>query len=221
MLYQLVLLASAAIFVGAHTHTHTHTHTHDDSSAHATVPLRGVARLASPDGHDVHGNVTFTQLDGKVEVKGRIYGMPAGEYGFHIHETGDITNGCVSAGAHFNPDKKDHGHPEDENRHVGDLGNVVFDNEQLSNIDFTDSVIALYGPHNIIGRAVVLHAMADDFGRSDHPDSKKTGNAGGRVACGVIGILSPVNGWMMNAASKFVTATIATVLVSANVALFQ
>lgn len=85
--------------------------------------------------------------------------------------------------------QRDHGHPHDENRHVGDLGNIVFDETQTSVLDFKDSKIALYGDHCIIGRSVVLHEKSDDFGRSDHPDSKKTGNAGGRVACGVIGIL--------------------------------
>lgn len=83
----------------------------------------------------------------------------------------------------------DHGHPNDSVRHVGDLGNVRFGEQGTANIDFVDSQIALRGPHSIIGRAVVLHEKADDFGRSDHPDSRKTGNAGGRVACGVIGIL--------------------------------
>lgn len=85
--------------------------------------------------------------------------------------------------------QKDHGHPSDEVRHVGDLGNVEFDMNRFSNINFEDKLIALYGPHNVLGRAIVLHEKADDFGRSDHPDSRKTGNAGGRVACGVIGIL--------------------------------
>lgn len=67
------------------------------------TPHRAVVRLASPDGRDVHGNVTFEQLEDKVRITGQIYGMPAGEYGFHVHATGDITNGCISAGAHFNP----------------------------------------------------------------------------------------------------------------------
>lgn len=82
-----------------------------------------------------------------------------------------------------------HGHPNDKERHVGDLGNVVFDENNVANIDFYDGVITVVGPHGILGRAVVLHEKQDDYGRSSHPDSRKTGNAGGRVACGVIGIL--------------------------------
>ncbi|XP_039747484.1 superoxide dismutase [Cu-Zn] 2-like isoform X2 [Pararge aegeria] len=197
MMYQMIFLASVALLVAGHGHDHTH----EPSTKTADQPLRAVVRLASPDGHDIHGNVTFTEEGDKVHIHGHIYGMPQGQYGFHVHETGDITGGCLSTGAHFNPDNKDHGHPEDDNRHVGDLGNIEFNAESLSHVDITDRVIALRGAHSIIGRAVVLHAMSDDFGRSDHPDSKKTGNAGGRVACGVIGILSPVNGWDRNAAS--------------------
>ncbi|XP_075969175.1 uncharacterized protein LOC142972189 isoform X2 [Anticarsia gemmatalis] len=154
---------------------------------HEEVIDRAIARL---DGSGVSGNITFSTLpDGKLRITGRIVGMPAGSYGFHVHEGGDITGGCGGTRGHFNPNGNDHGHPHDENRHVGDLGNVEFDQSSVANVDFTDHQIKLTGRHNIIGRAVVLHEKSDDFGRSDHPDSKKTGNAGGRVACGVIGIL--------------------------------
>jgi len=151
------------------------------------VELRAITRL---DGEGISGNITFTQLtDGNVHVAGSIFGLPPGQYGFHVHEKGDITGGCASTGAHFNPEHKDHGHPTDENRHVGDLGNVIFNPQRYATIDFLDGKIALFGPHCILGRAVVLHEKEDDFGRSSHPDSRKTGNAGGRVACGVIGLL--------------------------------
>ncbi|XP_053625900.1 superoxide dismutase [Cu-Zn]-like [Plodia interpunctella] len=154
------------------------------------VPHRAVAVLC---GDNIKGNITFTELeDGKIRVQGTIIGMPAGSYGFHVHEKGDLSGGCISAGSHFNPEHQLHGHPEDAVRHVGDLGNVVFDSNNVCNIDFVDSLLALQGPHNIIGRSVVLHEKADDYGRSDHPDSRKTGNAGGRAACGVIGIAEPV-----------------------------
>lgn len=66
---------------------------------------------------------------------------------------------------------------------------MAFDENRVATIDFTDDLISLIGPYSILGRGVVLHERADDFGRSNHPDSKKTGNAGGRVACGVVGIL--------------------------------
>ena len=74
-------------------------------------------------------------------------------------------------------------------RHVGDLGNVLADGAGRVSTSFSDSVISLFGARSIIGRAIVLHGEEDDLGLTDHPDSHKTGNAGGRVACGIIGIL--------------------------------
>ncbi|CAK1552613.1 unnamed protein product [Leptosia nina] len=171
--------------------------------------LKAVAFLTEPyRRNEINGNLTFTQLDAnKVRVEGVIVGLPAGQYGFHIHEKGDLSGGCATAGPHFNPEKKQHGHPNDENRHVGDLGNVVFDENAVARIDFVDSKLSLYGPHSILGRAVVLHESDDDYGRTDHPDSKTTGNAGGRAACGVVGLVDPVYGWETSAASSVTIST--------------
>lgn len=72
---------------------------------------------------------------------------------------------------------------------MGDLGNVLADQSGRVSTSFSDQVITLYGARSIIGRAIVVHNDEDDLGKSDHPDSHKTGNAGGRVSCGVIGIL--------------------------------
>lgn len=83
----------------------------------------------------------------------------------------------------------DHGAPNDQVRHIGDLGNVKVSENGVAETKYSDQVISLYGQRSIIGRAVVVHNGIDDFGRSGHPDSKKTGNAGGRAGCGVIGIL--------------------------------
>jgi superoxide dismutase, Cu-Zn family len=94
-----------------------------------------------------------------------------------------------STGGHYNPDKLKHGAREDSVRHVGDLGNVVADESGVVSTSYSDNVITLFGSRSIIGRAIVVHAAEDDLGRTDHPDSHKTGNAGGRAACGVIGVL--------------------------------
>jgi len=99
-----------------------------------------------------------------------------------------LFKGCVSAGAHFNPLKKTHGGPEDAERHVGDLGNVTASEDGVAKVEITDALISLTGPHSIIGRTVVVHADPDDLGRGGVELSKTTGNAGARVACGVIGI---------------------------------
>lgn len=123
-----------------------------------------------------------------MEVTGEISGLSKGLHGFHVHEFGDNTNGCISAGAHFNPHNKVHGGPDHEVRHVGDLGNINAGDDGVAKIDIRDSIISLQGEHNVIGRTVVVHADPDDLGQGGHDLSKTTGNAGGRLACGVIGI---------------------------------
>lgn len=110
--------------------------------------------------------------------------------GFHVHEFGDNTNGCTSAGPHFNPFKKNHGAPEDDVRHVGDLGNITTDSNGNSKGEKKDLLVKLIGEHSIIGRTIVVHAGVDDLGKGGHQDSLTTGNAGGRNACGVIGLTS-------------------------------
>jgi len=139
------------------------------------------------------GVVHFNQekAAGPVTLKGEISGLTPDKHGFHVHEFGDNTNGCVSAGAHFNPLGKTHGAPTDEERQVGDLGNVTAGADGVAKIDITDKMINLMGPNSIIGRTMVIHEGVDDLGRGGHEQSKTTGNAGGRLACGVIGITKP------------------------------
>jgi len=96
--------------------------------------------------------------------------------------------GCVSAGGHFNPNGKNHGGPKDEDRHAGDLGNITADENGVAKFEITDSQIPVNGANSIVGRSVVVHADNDDLGKGGFDDSKTTGHAGGRVACGIIGI---------------------------------
>lgn len=138
----------------------------------------------------VNGTVHFEQEgNGAVSVTGELTGLADGLHGFHVHQFGDNTNGCTSAGPHFNPDGCEHGAPEEPKgqRHVGDLGNVTAA-EGVAKIDIKDSMITLTGEHSIIGRTMVIHADQDDLGKGGHELSKTTGNAGARSACGVIGI---------------------------------
>jgi Cu-Zn family superoxide dismutase len=84
--------------------------------------------------------------------------------------------------------QKTHGAPNDTVRHVGDLGNIEAGNNGVATVNITDDVISLRGAHSIIGRALVVHNGTDDLGRESTEESKKTGSAGSRVACGIIGI---------------------------------
>ncbi|KAK9461520.1 superoxide dismutase [Lipomyces oligophaga] len=139
----------------------------------------------------VAGTVTFEQAaeGAPTTIAWDLKGNDANALrGMHIHEFGDNTNGCTSAGGHFNPFGKTHGAPTDEARHVGDMGNFSTDAEGNAKGSLTDSLIALIGPQSILGRTVVVHGGVDDLGKGGHPDSLKTGNAGPRPACGVIGI---------------------------------
>jgi len=141
-------------------------------------------------GDAVNGTVFFQQEgDGPVTLTGELNGLTDGLHGFHVHQFGDNTNGCTSAGPHFNPEGCEHGAPEGGKgeRHAGDLGNVSAEGG-VAKIDITDSFISLTGENSILGRTMVIHADQDDLGKGGHELSKSTGNAGARSACGVIGI---------------------------------
>jgi len=149
--------------------------------------MKGVCVLQGDS--PVKGTIHFEKAaDGGLTVTGDITGLAEGQHGFHIHEFGDNTNGCTSAGPHFNPHGKVHGGPTDEIRHVGDLGNVTAGADGVAHVNISDKQITLEGEFNIIGRTVVVHADVDDLGKGGHELSATTGNAGGRQACGVIGI---------------------------------
>ncbi|TFK28076.1 hypothetical protein FA15DRAFT_665861 [Coprinopsis marcescibilis] len=155
----------------------------------APLVTKAIVVLKSDGG--ITGTVVFEQSSNKTPVKvtGTLKGLdPNSLRGFHVHETGDLSDGCISAGAHFNPFGKNHGAPSDLNRHVGDLGNVKTNEAGEANFSFDDSLISLNGPLSIVGRSIVLHTGTDDLGRGDNQESLKTGNAGGRAACGIIGL---------------------------------
>jgi len=157
-------------------------------------PINAVAAITiGTEKSQIKGIIRFTkESDGTVTVVGDIRNLgPNTTHGFHIHELGDVsdeTSPCGSTAGHFNPYGKTHGSPTSETRHVGDLGNIDADKDGVASFTIKDSEIALDGPNSVIGRAVVVHADKDDLGLGGSEGSLKTGNAGGRIGCGVVGI---------------------------------
>ena len=142
-----------------------------------------VAVLHPTQGNTVEGTVHFMAASGGVNVKASLKGLAAGNHGFHVHEFGDCTApDATSAGGHFNPKGEPHGAPTDAHRHAGDLGNISAAADGTATLEWTDPSMKLDGSDGVIGHAVIIHASADDL------KTQPTGNAGGRVACGVIGV---------------------------------
>jgi Cu-Zn family superoxide dismutase len=152
----------------------------------AADTTKAVAVLAPAKDGKVAGTLTFAKADGGVRITGRISGLNPGTHGFHVHEFGDCSApDFTSAGSHFNPTAQPHAGPKDAHRHAGDLGNVEAAADGSVAVDYTDPDLRFEGDKSIVGRAVVVHANADDL------KTQPSGNAGGRVACGVVGVAKP------------------------------
>ena len=152
--------------------------------------IKSVKAIAVFDTDKIKGKVYFTQdlENNKVIIDINIIGLnPNSKHGFHVHECGDMSDKCESMCAHFNPFNKNHGCPNSKERHVGDLGNLIADENGIANYRQEDDVIKLEGECNIIGRGLIIHADEDDCGLGNEKDSLTTGHAGKRIACAVIG----------------------------------
>jgi superoxide dismutase, Cu-Zn family len=150
--------------------------------------------ILQPDNNSrVKGLVTIHQAHefAPASLEITVVGLDSGQlHGCHIHEFGDLTKGCLTAGPHFNPHQMVHGGPADFVRHVGDLGNLLADRQGVAEICILDRLVTLYGKNSVLGRSIVVHKQTDDLGRGNNEESLKTGNAGARLACGVIGLAS-------------------------------
>lgn len=164
--------------------------------------MNAVCVLTNNINKKIKGYIEFIEKDNLIYIIINIIGLQPGYHGFHIHQYGDLREGCSSLCSHFNPYNTVHGSPlnNKNNRHIGDLGNIYADKNGIVNQIFTDPLIKLNGKSNIIGRSVVIHETIDDLGlggidldnglivnKKLHEESLKTGNAGKRIACGVIG----------------------------------
>lgn len=136
---------------------------------------------------EVSGEISLEEVNnGLTRISGTITGLSRGVHGFHIHESGDLSDGCTSTGSHYNPFGKTHGSPSATERHVGDMGNIYADATGKAKFRIMDPLVNLTGETSVIGRAIVIHEGRDDLGRGKETDSKTTGHAGGRVGCGII-----------------------------------
>jgi Cu-Zn family superoxide dismutase len=166
---QVALLLAAAALAGCQAMT-------------ASGPMLASAGLAPTKGNKIIGEVNFEQSGGKVRVIAQLIRLPANhEFGFHIHEVGDCSSGDgMSAKGHFNPYGKPHG-PQGGEHHAGDMPNLKSDAKGKAKLTADLDIVTLSpGPASIIGRAVIVHADPDDY------KTQPTGNAGARLACGVI-----------------------------------
>lgn len=156
------------------------------SNSHS--PIYAIAVFSNDN---IKGTVRFTEeLEiNRIRIEVNIKGLsPNSLHGFHVHEAGDLTDKCTSMCAHFNPYSKTHGCPGMKERHVGDLGNLITNTKGDASYIYYDNVIKLRGTKcNIIGRGLIIHADEDDCGQGGNAESLKTGNAGKRIACAVIG----------------------------------
>ncbi len=185
ILASLALACSLAAFTGC-----CETKSHDMTGMHAMMwdkVTHAVAVLEPTQGNTVSGVIRFDQEATGVHVHGDISGLaPNSVHGFHVHEWGDDTGtDGMSAGGHYNPEGHPHGGPMDamDMHQAGDLGNVTADATGAVHIDMTVDFISIAGMKDpIIGRSVVLHRDADDF------KAQPAGNAGPRIAVGIIGI---------------------------------
>jgi Cu-Zn family superoxide dismutase len=141
-----------------------------------------MATLAPTSGSTAGGTVRLVQMaDGSVDVTVNLAGVPAGVHGFHVHDKGDCGDNGNAAGGHFNPMTTAHGAPDATPHHAGDFGNVTASADGKVTAQFnTRSIMVAAGENSAVGHAIILHANPDDL------VTQPTGNAGARIACGVV-----------------------------------
>nr|WP_245587356.1 superoxide dismutase family protein [Comamonas composti] len=148
------------------------------------VKISATALLAPTQGSQVSGELGLaSDAKGAVRIQGKIQGLrPNSEHGFHVHEKGDCSSAdASSAGGHFNPTGQPHGHFDSSAHHAGDLPSLRADTQGVATLNYVSRSISLgQGASDVIGKSVIVHKNADDY------TTQPAGNAGPRLACGVI-----------------------------------
>ena len=161
-------------------------------SAESKVGNSYAVAVIAPNENGIDGTVHFTDTGSSLVIDYDLTGLSDGEHGFHIHEYGDLTEGCESACAHFNPDGTTHGGLDSEVRHAGDLGNITSESGRAKGRLSTPTLSLNPRKRDcVVGRMIIVHADRDDLGLGGDAESLKTGNAGKRLGCGVIGLMEP------------------------------
>lgn len=146
-------------------------------------PLRATSQLQPTKGNKTFGEATFEEVNGRIHVVIYVQGLkPGQEHGLHIHEVGDCGSGDgMSTKGHFNPFGKPHANHTTPERHAGDLPALKAGKDGRAKVDAMLDVISIApGPGSVVGRGLIVHADPDDY------RTQPTGNAGARIACGVI-----------------------------------
>jgi len=171
---RLVLVGGAAAVLGAYACAATASKPASPAQAKATIEARS--------GSSLTGTATFTEKDGGVDVVVDVSGAPAGTHAVHLHEKGDCSApDATSAGGHFNPTNVPHGAPDAPQHHAGDFGNMTVGADGKGHLTLHSGMLTVGpGPGSVIGHAIIVHANADDM------TTQPTGNAGGRIGCGVV-----------------------------------
>lgn len=143
-----------------------------------------MAEISGASGSNVTGTATFTQQsNGSIKMVVRLENLSPGEHAIHLHENGDCSAAdASSAGGHWNPTSDPHGQRGHDGFHAGDIDNIKVGEDGVGalEMEFDDWSIGGVEETNILNKAVIIHADEDDF------ESQPSGNAGGRIACGVI-----------------------------------
>ena len=182
-----ILLVGAAMCAAACTKTTSRALPRPSPQAPAAAPsakaqplMQATAVIRDLSGARV-GAATFADTYTGVLVTGNLTGIGLGAHGIHIHEIGKCEVPFMSAGGHFNPMGMEHAGPADEKHHAGDLGNIEVQTGGTGDLTITSKMLTVQsGPNSVVGRSVIFHEKADDL------KTQPTGNAGGRLGCGVI-----------------------------------